>query len=142
MGESNVCKTKEQYAIDFIMRWIVFGVIIVVGPPLLNVWIRIIIGFDVEFQKYLPDVLVAVLSVSCNLINTCSDSAKKIARILRWIICIVLAIISIGSLVLYCLVHFEAFAISADVFEFFFYFASWVIAGCTIIGIIIEWHSA
>lgn len=147
MATENVCKDNSNHAIDSIMRWIVFGIIIVVAPPLLNVWYRIIVGFYIDFIEYIPDMLLVMLSVSCNLLNTCVDGEKRIARWLRWILGIVLVGISFFCWGLFFAVRIVSISewYSNDYYMNFaknlFYISSGVVLGCAIIGIVIEWYT-
>lgn len=129
---------NKNIAIDNIMRWVLFGVLIVVAPPLFTCWFKIITGVNVNFVEYTPDMLLALLSVCCNLINTTIDSSKKVLRVLRWILGIILGIISIGCWGLFFVLRFNFKPIENDIARLLFYWTSGIIAGCTIIGIIIE----
>lgn len=128
--------------INCIMRWILFGVIIVVAPPLCNVIFRMVVGLNVDFVEYVPDMLLVVLSVCCNLINTCTDEEKRIAHILRWIFCIILGTISVFCWGLFFIVRFNISIISKTSFKIMsknlFYISLIIIISCVIIGIIIE----
>lgn len=144
MGTRSICsKQNKNYTIDSVMRWILFGVLIVVIPPLVNGWYRIIVGLEVEFSEYVPDMLLAVLSVSCNLLNTCVDAEKKIARILRWGLGIVFGIIALWCWGLFFVVRILPQDLlgqnyQENVSRTIFYFSTLVIIACAVIGIIIE----
>lgn len=140
--ESGKSRSKYEYSINCIMRWIIFGVLIVVAPPLCNVLFRIVVRLKVDFVEYIPDILLAVLSVCCNLLNTCVDREKRMAYLLRWIIGVVLGMISLACWGLFFAIRFNNDFITKDAFgiwaERIFYMASGIIIVCTLIGIGIE----
>ena len=138
---------KNRNAINSIMRWILFGVFIVVAPPLFNVWFKIIVGFNIDCFDCIPDVLMALLAVCCNLINTCVDGEKKINYLLRWLLCILLGIISLGCWGFFFVIRFVPKAlieeyIYNDILIKLICFASGVIISCCVIGIIIELYTS
>ncbi len=139
--EPTVVAKNKIYIIDNIMRWILFGILIIVIPPLCNVWFRIIVGRTVNFVEYIPDILLTVLSVCCNLISTCTDGSKKIARFLRWIIGICAGTISVICWGLFFCVRFVQ-SIPTMLADKIFYISSIIILFCAIIGIIIEWYTS
>lgn len=147
MGAESNSNQNRKYAIDNIMRWLLFGIFLVVAPPLFNVWFKIIVGFDVNFIEYIPDMLLVMLSVCCNLINTCIDSDKKIAHCLRWILGVSLGIISMGCWGLFLAIRFshtQEWYINnyyKDLASKLFYFSSGVILVCAAIGSLIEWYT-
>lgn len=138
---------KNKNAINNFMRWLLFGIFLVVAPPLFNVWFRIIVGLQTDFVEYIPDILMAVLAVCCNLINTCVDSDKKIHYLLRWLLSIFLGFISAGCWGFFFIVRFVPKEIIdkytyGNILEHCLYFATLVIISCGIIGIIIEVYTA
>ncbi len=138
---------KNKNTINNLMRWLLFGIFLVVAPPLFNVWFRIIVGLQTDFIDYIPDILLAVLAVCCNLINTCVDSEKKVSHLLRWILSIILGLISVGCWGFFFIVRFVPKEIINqyvynNIFKKSLYFATFVIISCGIIGIIIELYTA
>lgn len=137
---------NKRNKINNIMRWLIFGILIVVTPPLFNVWLRIIIGFNVNFIEYIPDILIVLLSVCCNMINTYVDGEKSVSYIERWIVGIIMGIISIGCWGLFFVVRIFSNYINQDVLckvaEYSFDFATFVIIACVILGIRIEINTA
>ena len=95
-GKNNISPEKSKNKINNVMRWILFGVILIVAPPLFNAWYRIIVRVNVDFYEYIPDILLALLAVCLNLINTCIDSGKKINYLLRWIFSLICGVIAVG----------------------------------------------
>lgn len=143
MGTENVIKRSNNQPVDNIMRWLLFGIFLVVAPPLFNVWYKIIIGFDIDFIEYIPDMLLAMLSVCCNLLNTFVDSDKRISRLLRWIFGILLGSISLGCWGFFFIIRFSIPQnwLTNSFAETLFYFCTGVILSCALTGIIIEWHT-
>ena len=138
---------NQKNTINNIMRWILFGVFLVVAPPILHVWFRIIVGLKTDFIEYIPDILLAVLAVCCNLINTCVDGGKKIAHLLRWILSIILGCISLVCWGFFFIIRFmprnsiEEYVYN-DILKHSFYCATFIIISCTFIGIVIELYTA
>lgn len=138
---------KDKNAINNVMRWILFGVFLVVAPPLFNIWFRIIVGLQTDFIDYIPDILLAVLAVCCNLINTCIDSSKELSHLLRWVLGIILGIISVGCWGFFFIVRFVPKNYIKEytydnILKECLYFATIVIVLCGIIGFFIEIHTA
>lgn len=145
--KSTISIWDNKSAINNIMRWLLFGILIVVVPPLFNVWFRIIVGLQTDFIEYIPDILLAVLAVCCNLINTCVDGEKKISHILRWILSIFFGLISAGCWGFFFIVRFvPKESINKynynNILKYSFYCATLIIIICGIIGIIIEINTA
>lgn len=144
MDTDNLYKLNYRYCFFQIMRWFLFGIVIVIIPPIYNVWYKMIIGYKLSFAEFVPDVILAVLSVSCNFINICIDSDKRIYYWLRWILCIVLGIISIGCYGLFFVIRFiidkneNNYLILEKNSQKLFYVSSIIIVVCFIIGVLIE----
>lgn len=136
---------NNKYGIDCAMRWILFGVLIVVGPPLATVFYRLIVGMEVDFVEYLPDMLLVVLSVCCNLINNCVDREKRVSYIWRWILCIVFGLIAVGCWGLFFVIRFNSRITSGDLFKYtaekIFYYSIGLLFVCAFIGVLIEVHT-
>lgn len=97
MGTENLNnQNNRNYIIFRVMRWLIFGILLVVIPPMFTVWFKVIIGYKVNIIEYIPDLMLAVLSVSCNVISSCVDSSKRIDYLLRWILSILLGLISLA----------------------------------------------
>lgn len=146
-SSSKISIWKNKSAINNFMRWLLFGIFIVVAPPLFNVWFRIIVELETDFIDYIPDILLAVLSVCCNLINTCVDGEKIISHFVRWFLGIVLGLISIGCWTFFFIIRFvPKETISRYIYDSILknsiYFATLVIILCGLIGTIIEIHTA
>lgn len=156
---SKYTNEHKKYIINNIMRWLLFGVIIVASPPLFTSWYKTIVGRFVNYYDILPDILLIVLSICCNSINTCIDSTKKIAYLLRWIFCIILGFISVGCWGLYFIIYFgkeflhklgldaiididSINLIDSNMSEKLFYAFTIIIIICTFIGSIIEFRTA
>ncbi len=139
--EPTVVEKSKTYIIDNIMRWILFGVLLIVLPPLCNVWFKIIVGLNVTFVSYVPDMLLTVLSVCCNLINTCTDGTKKISHSLRWILGLSAGIIATVCWGLFFCIRFNLM-LPIKYADKIFYISSAIIFTCAIIGIIIEWYTS
>lgn len=141
MGEECIKKVENKYMIECIMRWLLFGVVIVVGPTLIIVWYKIIVGIVVDFAEYITDILIIVVSVCCNFINMCVDSKKRILYFLRWLFGIVCGFASVGALGLYILMCMYSVQLEALFLENLFYLATAIIIFCTVAGSIIEANS-
>lgn len=139
-------RRHRNQTINSVMRWLLFGIFLIVAPPLYNVWYKIIVGLNVTFTEYIPDVLLATLSVSCNLMNTCIDSKKEINYLLRWILCIILGIIALWCWGFFYNIRFLNENLSKNNFEEMskqiFCVATIIIGVCAIIGIFIEIYTA
>lgn len=149
---------NKNYIIDNIMKWLIFGIFIVVAPPFFNCLYRIIVRYNINYYEILPDVLLMVLSICCNLINITIDSKKNISRLMRWIICSILAVISLGCWGLYFLIYFSDIIlkilninidklsktvssktlISNEISCTIIYTSIFIVLICAIIGLIIE----
>lgn len=147
MNTSNNYESKNKAIIENVMRWILFGIIAVVIPPIFRVLFKFIVGYNILFSEYLSDIILAVLAISCNLINICTDSSKNIKYLWRWILNTFCGIISVGCWGLFvfisvfldeeinngvCLERYEGVA------KMIFCISTSIIAFCTVIGIIIE----
>ena len=147
MNKPDIFKEQnKKQTINNVMRWLLFGIFLIVAPPLYNVWYKIIIGFNVTFSEYIPDVLLALLSVSCNLMNCCIDTDKRIAYILRWILCIILGAISLWCWGLFYNIRFPKENLPEGYFENMsrniFIVSTIIIICCAVIGVIVELYTA
>lgn len=140
---NELMERRLKNMIDNIMRWIVFGTLLVVAPILYYCWYRIIAKLAIDLIQYIPDILIATLSVCCNLINICSDRERRIYYFLRWILCIFLGMISIGCWSLFFLIKFKSeIVIENNIAEKLFYILTIIILCCMVIGFIIEMYTA
>lgn len=144
MGTDNVLVERNlKNMIDNIMKWLVFGILLVVAPILYYCWYRIIAKLTIDLFQYIPDILIATLSVCCNLINICSDREKRVNYFLRWISCIALGMISIGCWGLFFLIKFNSeIIIENNVAEILLFILTFIILICMFIGFIIEIYTA
>lgn len=132
-------KIKSNYTVDCVMRWILFGILLVALPPLCTFGYRIIVGFHVNIKEYIPDTLVAVVSVCCNLLSTFVDSEKSISRIIRWLFGIILGVISIVYLGLFFVIRmYNKIELPYSACINIYFVSIWILVGCAIIGTIIE----
>ena len=143
MSTDRIHILKDKHLIDGIMRWFLFCVFLVAGPPLLHGWYKIIVGLTFNYVECVPDMLLVVLSVCCNLINICIDSEKKIAYILRWIFGIIFGTISFGCWGLFIAIRFlKENIISDNIAHGLFLFSTVIILICSFVAIIIEFYTA
>ena len=99
-------ENEKKKAINSVMCWLLFGIIFVTAPSLFHYAYRSIVGFNDNLADYLPDLLLVVASVCCNLINIVVDSEKSVKHLLRWIISICFGLIGIACWLLYALCRF------------------------------------
>lgn len=97
----------KKYIANSILRWLLFTIILVAFPPVLNCLYRTIIGRYVNYYEVLPDVLLIVVSICCNLIGACFDGDKQINLFLRWLCGFIFSVISIGCWGLYLIIYFS-----------------------------------
>lgn len=97
----------RKYIVNCIMKWLLFGVIIIAAPPIFNCLYRTIVGRFVNYYEVLPDISLIVLSLCCNIIAMCFDGDKCILFIFRWALGIILGIISVGCWGLYFIIQFS-----------------------------------
>lgn len=134
---------KSKRVINGIMRWLLFGIFIAALPPFLIGWFKTIVGRDVNYIDFLPDALLVVLSICCNLLNSCTDGTKAVFYILRWILSILLGICSAMCWGFYFGIYFGTdILIGNDTARHFFIVLTVIIVFCIFIGSIIEWRTA
>lgn len=147
---------KSKKIINGIMRWLLFGVFISALPPLFIGWFKTIVGRDVNYIEFLPDALLVVLSICCNLLNSCTDGTKAVFYILRWIFSILLGICAVICWGFYFGIYFSTdilkkigvrntegmSLIGNDTARCFFIASTIIIVVCMFIGSIIEWRTA
>lgn len=138
---------KDKRAINNFMRWLLFGIFLVVAPPLFNVWFRIIVGLKTDYIQYIPDILLAILAVCCNLMNTCIDEEKKISHFIRWLLGLILGGISVCCWTFFFIIRFiSEETINRYTYDSILkksvYLGTFIIISCGIIGIAIEIYTA
>lgn len=144
MNHEDQQKRKNKYVIESVMRWILFGILIVVAPPIVYVGYNKIIGFDVNYIEFIPDMLLGTLAVCCNFLNTCFDTEKKVAYLLRWLFGIIFGTIGIvcwGLSLILCYLPVEELIERGYLLknaQMMYNISVIIMAVCGIIGIIIE----
>ena len=140
-------KFFTKQTINNVMCWLIFGIILVSAPSLFHYAYRIIVGFQDDIMNYLPDLLLIVLAVSCNMINMLVNGEKCINYFFRWILGILMGFISIVCWFLFFIMRFnEDFKLNSNFIRIYspyaFYISLFIIVINTVVGCIIEIYTA
>lgn len=141
MDTDRVKEIEDNYTTESVMRWILFGVLVVAFIPVLTTVHRMIAGQNVNLGDCMKDVFLAVVSVCCNLLNSCVDTKKKVNYKLRWIMGIIVGSVGFRYLLLFYDMSYNPIEFVEEELEYWFWFSSVIILISTIVGVIIEWYS-
>lgn len=111
MQKSHLSSEEKNDLIDDIMKWLLFGVLLTISPPFFYYLYRIIVGFQINYRKIVPDVMLVILALSLSLLNMCIDYKKIMQRLVWWIGCCFFSLISVFCWGIYIL---HQFGIKAD----------------------------
>lgn len=102
-------KKKKQLVIS-VMCWVMFGIFLVVAPSVFYYAYKIIVGLrfnDNRLLDYLPDILLAIVSVSCNFIYLIVDGNINTKYVTKVVLIVGTAVIGLFCWTLYFIVQFN-----------------------------------
>lgn len=102
--------------INNVMRWFLFGWLLTVFPPMINILYRTILDLNFHYHIYIADLSLLVLAICCNFISICMDEENHVSLILKWLIGIFFGMICLGCWGLYLIIEMSK---NDDPLEFF-----------------------
>lgn len=134
MQITRLSKQERNELTDDIMKWVLFSVVFTISPPFFYYAYRMIVGYDINYQELVPDVMLVLLALSLNLLNQCIDYKKIIQRFLWWIGCCFFSLVAFFCWGIYILHEFEIKPKNAYASQIF-KISKWIVVFYFLVGI-------